>query len=1358
MNLMTAFTAETAYGSYGRRDRIHVRRGIIGCGTGFTVGLDEKGNIHYAGENRWGQKQAAEWQDLLSVFCGPDYILGLCRDGTVLSAGRSHDHGIDTQSWACVTVISCGQTHAAALIGNGQVMTSGSNRYGQCQTSSWSDMVDVCCGKRFTVGLRQDGRLKMAGGTKLLHQAVENWEQVSGVFSDEEGHHIYAITYGEGRLMSTAHLPAKAKRWRNLVYVSASARGIVGITAQGQILSTHQEDVKKAGLMGKDYTACAAGPAHLALLCRSGQVITLGNNDYGQCSTRRWGALFDSFEDFSTRRREAERKKERWEKFYQQRLTEAARHSRRIVCGERLTACIQADGHVSCTAGLRHVKGWKDVCALSCGSAHLLALHPDGTVSAEGNNVNGCCHVKDWRHIKDIQTGKYHSLGLCEDGHVEFAGWNLHGQGYVSEWRDIRLLRCTDTYTVGVARDGHIVVSGKQLPFDVEKLDMTEWRDLVDLVLSEHHMVGLRKDGSVVAVGDHTCEPRDENGCLTAYQTWRGVRSIAAGDGFTVALCYGGHVLAEGKNQFGQCDTWEWKNVVSVSCGRTFTAALTADGHVLTAGQHLSGKGQSLTPDEVGHAVMDWEKAESTGYEPFHTQWMTDILALKCGREHLATVDRYGQVMAEGLDLDGQCASASAFVLFRDLNQLDGFGIFTYSADRADKESAPAEAQEDFTENHETAGEIKETSGQAGDSPVYIGQVNRTFKCLENLRRFHQLCSDRITCSDTEIMLINMDGRWMRLPLEPQATATLMQEVPTHPEAVLVSCRHRTAAVDRQGNAGIYNSKVGVWETLPIRMDTSNGAVNGIALGKDHTVILLKDGTVHAYGENEDGRCDTNAWKNIVAVAVGDRHTVGLTEDGRVLATGSRNREDAAKTHLYTLRNNPCHTGLWTDVKHIVCAQEMTCGLRHDGTVLAVGKNTYGQCRTDSWRHVIDVAASGTHTVGLKQDGTVVATGKNDHGECEVSSWKQIIAIGAFGGMTVGLTADGHVVSAGRRKGMLALPAAVYAMKICGNRQLFVLSDGRFATVYDEEEKATVLPVEFSLYTPSLSFGTMTRVDADLPWDMMARELQGCVGLSLRQCYYQTDDHAVSVMDSLGKLSSDILKAGNCRWVSAGLHHAVTVTADGKLTAFGKVPEAQSVSTMETLILESKDGMKVSQEDAKGFRAVVCGVNHTLAITEEDCVVAVGDHSCGQCDTKDWQEVMMVACGHRHSVALTRDHRVLAVGDQTFGQCDVDHWQDIVMIACGEYHTVGLTSNGQVIAVGDNRWGQCHITQTQPVVSVTCLPEATICINADGSVSAYGGTGEFKDRISKLSDVVAVFAREYRLIALTSDGRLIRVN
>ena len=174
MNLMTAFTAETAYGSYGRRDRIHVRRGIIGCGTGFTVGLDEKGNIHYAGENRWGQKQAAEWQDLLSVFCGPDYILGLCRDGTVLSAGRSHDHGIDTQSWACVTVISCGQTHAAALIGNGQVMTSGSNRYGQCQTSSWSDMVDVCCGKRFTVGLRQDGRLKMAGGTKLLHQAVEN--------------------------------------------------------------------------------------------------------------------------------------------------------------------------------------------------------------------------------------------------------------------------------------------------------------------------------------------------------------------------------------------------------------------------------------------------------------------------------------------------------------------------------------------------------------------------------------------------------------------------------------------------------------------------------------------------------------------------------------------------------------------------------------------------------------------------------------------------------------------------------------------------------------------------------------------------------------------------------------------------------------------------------------------------------------------------------------------------------------------------------------------------------------------------------------------------------------------------------
>ncbi len=50
-------------------------------------------------------------------------------------------------------------------------------------------------------------------------------------------------------------------------------------------------------------------------------------------------------------------------------------------------------------------------------------------------------------------------------------------------------------------------------------------------------------------------------------------------------------------------------------------------------------------------------------------------------------------------------------------------------------------------------------------------------------------------------------------------------------------------------------------------------------------------------------------------------------------------------------------------------------GLRGDGTVLAVGKDDFGQLDVSSWTNIKAVAAGTFHSVGLKEDGTVVAVG-----------------------------------------------------------------------------------------------------------------------------------------------------------------------------------------------------------------------------------------------------------------------------------------------------------------------------------------------------------------------------------------------
>ena len=78
----------------------------------------------------------------------------------------------------------------------------------------------------------------------------------------------------------------------------------------------------------------------------------------------------------------------------------------------------------------------------------------------------------------------------------------------------------------------------------------------------------------------------------------------------------------------------------------------------------------------------------------------------------------------------------------------------------------------------------------------------------------------------------------------------------------------------------------------------------------------------------------------------------------------------------------------WPQVYH-------TVGLKSDGTVVAVGDNSYGQLDVGSWSNIVQVAAGDVHTVGLKSDGTVVAVGWNDYGQLDVGSWSGIVQVAA---------------------------------------------------------------------------------------------------------------------------------------------------------------------------------------------------------------------------------------------------------------------------------------------------------------------------------------------------------------------------
>jgi len=137
-----------------------------------------------------------------------------------------------------------------------------------------------------------------------------------------------------------------------------------------------------------------------------------------------------------------------------------------------------------------------------------------------------------------------------------------------------------------------------------------------------------------------------------------------------------------------------------------------------------------------------------------------------------------------------------------------------------------------------------------------------------------------------------------------------------------------------------------------------------------------------------------------VMVAAGGYHTVGLNSNGTVVAVGN---------NTYGQRN----VGNWTDITQVAAGYHHTVGLFHNGTVVAVGNNDYGQRNVGNWTGITQVSAGGYHTVGLNSNGTVVAVGDNSSGRCDVGNWTNITQVSAGGLHTVGLNSNGTVVAVG---------------------------------------------------------------------------------------------------------------------------------------------------------------------------------------------------------------------------------------------------------------------------------------------------------------------------------------------------------
>jgi alpha-tubulin suppressor-like RCC1 family protein len=211
--------------------------------------------------------------------------------------------------------------------------------------------------------------------------------------------------------------------------------------------------------------------------------------------------------------------------------------------------------------------------------------------------------------------------------------------------------------------------------------------------------------------------------------------------------------------------------------------------------------------------------------------------------------------------------------------------------------------------------------------------------------------------------------------------------------------------------AFVRHREYGHLSDVPVEVKLRTHSVSAVAAGEEFSLALLADGTVLAWGENEDGQ-------------LGD----GTTTGPRTCGVG-RTACSATAVAVRELR----------DVKAIAAGEHFALALLNNGTVMSWGENEEGELGDGGTAEHSDVPvavhglsgvtaiAAGEHDgLALLRDGTVMAWGSDQSGQLGDPSAEQqsdvpvavralpgTTAIAAGAGFAVALTRSGRVMAWG---------------------------------------------------------------------------------------------------------------------------------------------------------------------------------------------------------------------------------------------------------------------------------------------------------------------------------------------------------
>ena len=563
------------------------------------------------------------------------------------------------------------------------------------------------------------------------------------------------------------------------------------------------------------------------------------------------------------------------------------------------------------------------------------------------------------------------------------------------------------------------------------------------------HTVALKSDGTVCAwgdnfsgqLGDWTTTGRStpvQVSCLT------GVTAVAAGWSHTVALKGDGTVWAWGANWSGQIGDGSSGNgrsnpvrvsaltgVTTVAAGYDHTVALKSDGTVWTWGDNDHGQlGNGTTTKKT-------TPAQVTG--------LTGVTAIAAGYYHTVVMKGDGTVWAWGDNGSGQLGDGTIWNDRATPVQVSGLSGVTAIA-AGGHHTVALNSDGIWAWGGNQCGQLGNGNTSNQYAPVHVpGLIGATAVAAGDYYTV-ALKSDGTVWAWGDNQYGQLGHETATWPSPPAQVTGL-----TGATSISAGASH-TLALTNDGTVWAWgdnhDGKLGngtaTDKSIPVQVSGLSG-VAAIAAGQLHTVALKTDGTVQAWGWNTYGQVGDGTTSNekplpvqvsglagATAIAAGWAHTLAVMDDGTVRAWG-HNTSGQLGDGTYTQRTTPVEVLALSEITAAAAGHGHTVALKNDGTVWTWGSGSKGQLGngSTSGRHtpgqvagisgVVAVTAGYNHTAALKSDGTVWTWGDNHCGQigdgttndrrvpAQVRGLTEVKAIAAGQYHTAALRSDGTV-------------------------------------------------------------------------------------------------------------------------------------------------------------------------------------------------------------------------------------------------------------------------------------------------------------------------------------------------------------